>query len=253
MTASSFTLAGTPVKCLPFPQPIIQPAWTPVIDDSGIMHSSDRGVSQDVYLSNVIFQGPENEINIIANLINSNRGTITLSAFNVQLFSPNVDHTGSISCSIETPIKLRKQLVFGNPYHVYILEVVFRALSPALLSPTPSLSKLKLNHGFTADHLTAMNKDYTYSQSPIYEDKNDDPGYFNGLFVQNIADMQAILAYFLVTSRGASFTFPTISGLTYPFGYSRGTGPFKVANYSMKLQRKNLNRYTLLLELKESI
>jgi len=250
--SSSLTISSAKIKVRPWPQFILKPAINFIQNSKGYWTGSDRGAAQDIYESYLTFQGSDTTINNLNTALNAARESISLSGFNTDIFLPNVDQTGSVTASI-TDFGQRKQLQFnGVAASVFETTVGFRAISPAILSTTPSLSSLRLQEGWEGDHSTEIAKGFSLTQAASYADRNSDSGKFVGRFSQSTTELKAILAYLLVTVRGVSMVFPTLSGVTYPFGVSKGVGPFNVVVYSIQVQRQNLNRWTLTLDLREA-
>jgi hypothetical protein len=147
----------------------------------------------------------------------------------------------------------RKQIQFaGVGGSVLDVSLTFRALSPSVLGTTPSLSTLRLQEGWEGDHTTEVAKSFSLNQTAFYADRQSDIGKFTGMFSQTTTELKAILAYILVTARASSFTFPTLSGVTYPFGIAKGSGPFNCKIKDFKISRKNLNRWSIMIEFVEA-
>lgn len=249
---SSLSISGTGYKIRPWPQFIIKPAILWAQSSSGYWTGSDRGAAQDIYESNFTVQTTDTTMNALQTAINAARESITLSGFNTDIFSPNVDQTGSITASI-IDFGERQQLKFAtSSTSVHSLELTFRAIAPTLLGTTPSLSTLRLQEGWTGDHTYEVAKAFSQNQTAFYADRKSDIGKFTGMFSQTTTELKAILAYILVTARASSFTFPTFAGVTYPFGVARGSGPFNCRIKDFKISRKNLNRWALMIEFVEA-
>jgi hypothetical protein len=249
---SSLTIAGTAYRCRPWPVPSIQPAIAWVQNSAGEWTGSDRGAAQDIYSAEVTFTDTDAQIDSLKTILNANREGLTLSALQAEVFAPNVNHTGSISCSV-VDFGVREHVQWAGPSNnVQSLAVTFQALSPPLLTTTPSLATLRLQTGYSGDHSWTAGRNFSLDQTAAYSDHRSDVGLFRGRFQQTRAEAQAILRYLLVTARAASFTLPTFSGVTYPFGVSRGTGPFTCRVPKFGVSRKNLNRWILDIEFAES-
>ncbi len=247
----SVLVSGVPFKVRPWPKPSIQPAIQWIQDASGTWNGSDRGASQDVYEAEVTFTDTDARINALQTLLNTYREGITLSGFNAPIFSPNVDHTGSIACTV-VDFGVRERVQWATTSNnIMTVTVVFRAISPTLLGTSPSLSSLKLQEQFSGDHSWSIGKGFSYSQVAAYSDHRSDVGVFRGVFQQTTAQTQAILAYLLTTARASAFTLPTFPGVTYPFGIARGAGPFQCRVVRFSVSRKNLNRWLLEIEFSE--
>lgn len=243
-------IAGTSYKIQPFGQPKIERAikWTSA---GGYPYGSDRGAAQDVYYGSVRFMNTEAIIDNLQNTLDANREGLTLSSFDAageDLFGPEVSYAGSISTTV-VDMGVRSHPFFTK---VSLLEVTFRAISPTLRGTTPSLSALRVQEGWDGDKATAVVKSFAYDQTAFYHDSKADEGKFRASFLQKPADARAILGYLLVTARAAAFTFPTIAGVTYPFGRPKGAGPFNAKCTGLAFERANLNRWKLDLEFSEA-
>lgn len=234
----------------PWPTITILPAIQWIQDSAGYWNGSDRGASQDAYEATAVFSGTEGTINALEANLDYFREAIELNNFIAPLFAPNVDHTGTIN-AVVLGVK-RTQIQFGNPTHIYALEVRFRAIATTLLSTTPSLATLRVQDGFDASHSYESPKAFTYGQTAVYGDRRSDIGTFEATFSQKTAEVQAILAYLLTTARANSVAFPAaLSTVAYPWGRTRGAATnCKVIGFT--LARKNLNRWTLKIKFTEA-
>lgn len=253
MAGESLLVSGSAYNVAQWPETPIARSILWEQDAAGYWNGSDRGAAQDVYQAECVFVDKESTINALETTLDAAREGITLSGFTAPVFAPNVDHTGSISATV---VKTkRKHLKFGVPAansQMYALEVAFRAISPTILSTTPSLSTLKLQESFDADQTYESLKAFSYNQTAFYADHRSDVGVFRGRFRQKLAQIQAILGYALVTARGGSFAFPNI-GVTYPFGISRGAyGTKNCKIKSLSISRRNFVFWDLTLELVEA-
>lgn len=248
---SSVTIGGTSFRVRQWPEYRIEPAIKWVRDGAGNWHSSDRTHAQDIYGTKLDFVDTEDKINSLANILNSNRNTITLSGFNFDAFPPNVNQTGSITCAFTVDSQKRRVQVSTNVEDVYSLSVDFRAIGATVLGTTPSLSTLRLVESITPDHSWDIGRSWTKSGAHAYADYGTDVGILRAGFSQTTTELKAILAYLLTTARGASITLPTFTGLDYPFGYSRGTGTFSAKILNFDISRRNLNRWGLNIDFAE--
>lgn len=251
--AQSLLVAGAAYNVRQWPKPIIEPAIQWIQDSSGNWNGSDRGADQDVYEAEVVFFDTEANIDALMATLEANREGLTLSAFATPIFSPEVDHTGSISATVIS-MGPRRHLAYasGGKGGVYDLPVTFRALSPTLLGTSPSLATLKLQEGFEGDASFEVGKAFTYSQASVYSDHGSDVGRFVGTCRQQTSQIQAILAYLLVTARAASVAVPTLGNVGYAWGISRGA-PTNCRVKSFSLTRVNFVFWDLRLELVESV
>lgn len=249
---ASLTIGGTAYDCLPWPKPKIYPAIDWVKNSANNWRGSDRGVAQDLYETTINFKDTEAVINSLETVLEANREGITLSAFLVDCFSPTVDHTGSITCAVMDFGRRKQTMMSTSHTNLLELEVRFRAISPTILaSPSASLSGLMLQQGWEAGRDVTADVDFSHTQVAAYADARRDAGTFKASFLQTKATLQAILRYLMVTARASAFTLPTFSGVTYPFGVPRGTGPFNCKAREFSFSRKNLNRWDLQISFAE--
>jgi hypothetical protein len=93
---------------------------------------------------------------------------------------------------------------------------------------------------------------FTYSGDVVHHDLRDDVGECRLTFEQTEDEMKAILNYLVGSGRSAAFTFPSL-GIPYPFGVSRGAGPFSCRATEFSVTRKSLNRWGLTVKFVEEI
>ena len=250
---ASVTIGGTALNIRPFAAPSISRAILWDQNSAGYWMGSDRGAAQDIYSTSLVIQATDSTFNTIQTTVNSNREGVTLSAFLTDVFAPTVDQTGSVSCSI-LDFGERKHIAFaGAAAGVFGVTLGLRAISPTLLTPTPSLATLRLLEGWEGDHTTEIGKGFAYDQTATYSDRKSDVGAFTGRFSQTTTELKAILAYIMVTARAAAFVMPTLSGASYPFGVAKGNGAFNVKIKDFSFTRANLNRWNLMIKFVESV
>lgn len=250
--ASSVVVADQPVLVRQWPTPIIRPSIQWIQDATGNWNGSDRGATQDIYETEVVFFDTQDNIDSLMQTLDENREGISLSNFAVPFFSPEVSHTGTISAAVVS-LGPRRHLAWGAASRwVYELPVTFRAISPTLLGTSASLSTLKLQDGFEASASYEVGKAFTYGQTGVYADRRSDIGRFIGRFRQQTSQAQAILAYLLTTARASAVTFPSLGGVTYPWGVNRGT-PANCKVKSFSIRRVNLVFWDLEIEFVESV
>lgn len=250
--AFSVTIAGTsyPVQC--WPKPTIAPAIQWQQDAAGFWGGSDRGASQDVYETELLFAGPESTINALEQALDANREALTLSGINTPLFAPNIDHTGSLSVAVVDQPD-RQQVQYGTAAHVYAMTVKLHAIAPPKLSTTPSLAGLRPVDGFKATNTYESPKVFSMNQTAFYGDHRSDSGSLDVDLVQDLAHTQAILAYALTTARASAVAFPVALSavIAYPWGRDRGS-PTNCMFKGLSLSRMNLNRWKIHLSLVEA-
>lgn len=194
---------------------------------NGNYRASDRGASQDIYETDVVFYGTEEVINTLQETLEENRESVNLTGFSDYIFAPIVDHTVETIVATITTQNLRKMKAFaGETTGMWELAVTFQIVeNPALSYPTPSLSGLVLQMESEQDKTFTSMKSRTYEGEVGYQDLNVDSGVFRAKFIQTTAQAQAMIAYFIVTARSGIVSFPTIGGVAYPFGIVRGALP----------------------------
>jgi cytochrome c556 len=246
---ASVTIGGTVYNFRPWPEMTVTRAIRWAVNSAGNRMGADRGVAMDTHESVVKFIDTETNINSLISVLNSNRETVDLTSFQTDVFIPEVNHTGTITCAHEI-IGERKR-VFHATTAVYEMDVKFRAIAPTLIGTSASLSSLRIQESPTADQTWSLGRAFSETGAQFYADHKRDNGALKATFSQTTTQMKAILSYLLTTSRAATITLPTFSGLTYPFGYLRGTGPFNAKALSFSVKRNNLNRWTLDIEFAE--
>lgn len=247
----SVTIGTGSYNMLQWPTSRVIPSilWTQ--NAAGYWMGSDRGAAQDIYEADCVFVDKEYVINELATVLEEHRESLALEGLPTSVFSPNVDHSGTLTVTAKS-IR-RRHIQYGVPSatsQVYALEVTFRAISPTLLATTPSLSTLKLQEGFEASPSYEMGKAFSFDQTAFYTDHGSDIGRFEGVFRQTTAQARAILAYLLTTARANAVTFPSI-GVTYPFGVSRGPLPMNCKVKSFEISRQNFVFWDLKIEFVE--
>lgn len=249
---ASLILASTAVNCLAWPKPTIRPAiaW---MDDSGMYpNACDEGASLDEYETEITVHAIQSELDTLTSTLDANREGITLSGMTTDIFAPNVNHSGSISASVIDP-GFRAHKAFANVgAGVHAITIRLRALAPALVSATPTLAGLLLQPHWQGDHIRQVAKAFTYGNTLVANEVRADAGRFVGQFLQTQTQMQSILAYLLTTARGNSFVMPTWPRCTYPFGLTKGAGPFNVVAHSFKFSRASLSRWNLEIDFREA-
>ncbi len=175
-----------------------------------------------------------------------------MTGFTEEVFAPNVDHSGDIDAAIVSmkPRRDAGQNAAGG--QMYEFSVKLRAIAPPLLSTTPSLAALRIQYGVEADKSYTSGKAFTYSGAAIYGDKRADIGSYPGKFLQTKAELQAILAYILITARATEITFPSL-GVTYPFGVVRGGLPKSAKIVSFSFSRKDFIMWNLSITFAENV
>jgi len=251
--ADSVTIAGVATKIRPWAIPVIKPAITWVQDAKGFWHGSDRGAAQDVYETTILVQVSETLMDTLqGTFYSTSRELVNVTAINTDFFAPTVDQSGTVSSTI-VDFGQRKHLQFaGASISLQDISMTVRAVSPTLLTPTPSLATLKIQEGWEGDASREIAKGFAYDRTPSYNDRASDAGRFVGRFSQTTVQLKAILAYIMVTARASSFAFPTLAGVPNPFSVSRGSLPVNVNIVDFSFSRANLNRWNLTIDFREA-
>lgn len=248
MSEQTFQIDGYPFRARQFPKPKVDWGVTWIASKSKNKHASDRGAGQDIYETEFTLYDQEAYLNAWqVNLAANARGVVGISGFGESIFAPNVDHTGSINCAIKV-IGFRKATAFvAGGSEMYEMNVHARAISPPLLSTTPSLATLRMQHGFEADKSYEARTGFSYDQHAFTTDTGDDIGVYNGVFLQTTAELQAILAYIFGVARASVITLPSVisSAVPYPFGIVRGAGPFQSRITKFTFSRRDFLMWNL--------
>lgn len=233
----NITLGETNYHVLRWPKIKISWALDWMRDSALYWNANDRGIAQDIYKSSISFYAKESVINQLSIDLQVNRENPTfLFTDKSFIFGPHVDYRNNINCQIST--RKRKHTSFASPNSgMYILDVDLTAIAPPMLTFASSLSSLKPQDGFEADSSFEVGNVMTYNQTPLTHDARSDIGEYNGVFKQTTAQMQAILYYILNTARGNTIAFPTLGGVTYPFGVNKGGLPLNCKIRSWELNR----------------
>ena len=253
----SLAVGGFACYAQQWPKPVIIPAIDYLPTSSGKTKATSRGASQDVYQTTLTFQDVEDNINALESTIDIYRLGDNLTLMDVPVFSPEVNHTGTIACTV-FDFGRRKQLSIATNQtyptnNLVTLDVVFRAISPALIGTTPSSSGLRLISGWEMYRDVKIGKSFTYSQVPEYADNTSDAGCFNPTYSLDITKLRAVLAYLLTTGRTTPFAMANFQGpVKYPFGVPKGNGSFNCLCKKIQIERKNVNRWNLSLSLCEA-
>jgi hypothetical protein len=192
---------------------------------NGNYYATDRGESSDIYNSSISIYGKENVINNCIEQFESNRLSddhiLLLSELNEgeKIFGADVYHSGEIQATILT-ISDRIQKTWKG----YKLDLTLRHLSPSFVESASFPSLLHLDIGYTGTAKVALNKFDSYAGTFTYADDQSNTGIFEGAFFFTDTEMINARSY-IRTQRGGNFTITNISGVTYPFGPTRGTYP----------------------------
>lgn len=209
-------------------KPLTAPAikWHPVGD--GNWKGVDRGASEDVYESQMVFKGPVAELSTLETVINSNRETFSVTcSTGEEIFGAEIDYSSALTVSPVNYGKIQK-VSFAE----YSMPLRLRLVgSPSKVSTSPSLGNLRLAQWrWSPNSDYDMTKLFTYDGTGNYLDYERDEGVFSATFKQTQTEMEAIRRYLLETARNntiSSFDFSNI-GVDRPFGQRVASSTFDV-------------------------
>ncbi len=239
MSAFSFTIYGINAKIRVYPPSPwdrnIQ--WVPMA--GGSAPGIDRGAAGDVHIADVTFFGTRDEVETLQAAIDADRGVQTISNLHCQLFDPLIDHTQTITAYISTGTTEQTDFVQGEG-GFYEFRASLRAVSYSKVATIASLLSLRLRGKFQAGHTDAVFPRWSYGNIPSPADASNAVGTWSQEFYQNNSESEAILKYF-DSVRGKAFAFPTLPGVTYPFGVSMGALPLYCHAPVVQYRRANLH------------
>lgn len=222
----------------PLTMPAIQ--WQRLAD--GNWTARDRGASEDVFESDIIFYGEEADISAVETYFHSNRNTVSIACASAgeEIFGADISHSGTLT-AIVTSYGPSQRVSFSG----FIFPVRLRLVSPSTTG-TAAITSLRLaGYKYEAYSEFDLRRFFTYDRTAYHFDGATDPGYFKGVFRQTTSEMQAIRRYLLSTARTASVSFPSF-GVSEPFGQRMGTGPFTVKAVAWEdLGRRNFADWEL--------
>ena len=163
--------------------------WTQ--SGSGNWTGSDRGVSEDVYESNISFRGTFAELTLLDTALRGNRENFNITCgTGEEIFGAEIDYTGSLGVTVTKYTPMRR-----NSYSSYSMDLTLRLLSPSFQSLSPSLDGLILGYEYTANSGHDIYNQFTYDGTADYKDHGTDPGIFEAVFIQTNAEMKLIRRY----------------------------------------------------------
>jgi len=207
-------------------RPVTAPSIKWIRKADGNWSASDRGASEDVYEAEIVFRGPEAELNDLESVLDSNKENFSITCgTGEEIFGADIDYSGSLDITVvdySSPNPSREDFAF------WTMGLKLRLFSPSFVGTAGSLSTLKLSQ-FSYDAYSEFDnqKVFTYDGTAYYNEEDTEPGIFSASFKQTQSQAEAIRRYILSTNRSGAFTFPSI-GVDYPFGQRAGTGPFSV-------------------------
>jgi len=191
---------------------------------NGSWRGSDRGAAEDVFEAAVTFEGPRSELEDLETFLDNNRRNFDATfGEGEEVFGADIDYSSSIQITV---VEYGEIMQLG--FDKWGMPLKLRAKSPSFLSVSGSLDCLRLS-SFASSQFSEFDitKQFTYDELAYFNDHASDPGFFHGEFTQTTFEMKQIRRYFLDTIRnGSDSPFPDFGGITTPFGYREGTGPF---------------------------
>lgn len=182
--------------------------------DIGSWSAYDRGVSADAYFGTFDVRGSRTAIdNLAVALEGANREQITVSFSSGEpVFGPDVTAT------LATVVKYPRQVRVGYGY--WALDgITLRAISPSFASIFPSLSAMRLlRNRYESTTDWRIRKHFSINGTAVYTDRRADFGTFKATFRNTNSEYQLIRRTILEHYRASVITFPSIQGITYPWG-----------------------------------
>ena len=211
---------------------------------NGNWRGNDRGASEDIFEANVIFQGDRDALEDLEGVLDSNRNEFSATfGDGEEVFGADIDYSSALQVTVIDYGKIQQLGL-----HKWGMNLKLRAYQPTFLTVTESLSCLRLS-SFLSDQYSDydITKQFTYDEVSYFNDHAADPGFFEGEFTQTNYEMKQIRRYLLNTLRnGSASPFPDFGGITTPFGYREGTGPFTFRVIEWQdLGRPNLVDWTI--------
>ena len=206
-------------------RPVTTPAikWTQL--SNGNWTASDRTSVEDVYESEVIFQGTFAELTDLETSLGNNRTDfICFCSDGEEIFGADISYTTQFTVTV-TKYGTIKQTGFK----LFQMAIKLRMITPVFKTAAADFSKLRLSsHANTRTHEFDITKKFSYNQIGYSVDHEVDAQTFSGHFTQTTAEMGPIRRYLLTTARTAAVSFPSFGNITYPFGYRAGNSSFNV-------------------------
>ena len=188
---------------------------------NGAIIGEDLGATYDVYTSDVIFEGTQSDMVLLdVNIFGANRETHELTCgVGEEIFGPEVDYSSPLDV-VATQVGEIERVSFG----LYHMRINFRGIA-LTTTGTASLATLRPSKwAWEKGPVRDIGVHFTYTSTALYTDRNADIHLFRAEFTQTSAEYQAIRRYFNVTARAATFVFPSIGGISEPFGPAIGSG-----------------------------
>ena len=194
----------------------------------GNYNAVDRGADSDIYDAEVEIYGTESVVDNVINVLNENRtgeyNYLYMASFNSgeKIFGCNVDYTSSI-----TAIVLSVSKKVQRTWKGFSTLVKFRASSPTFTGVGTLPTFKNLEYGYIGDTTTTIVKLDSYTNIYEFQDRQNDSGIFEGVFVLSNSDMEDLRNYIRV-QRGNTISITSVSGVGQMFGEKRGSYPYNV-------------------------
>ena len=182
---------------------------------------TDRSYTADKYDASIRLYGKETDMMHFITQIEANRvaatgaNQITLTNFNSQehIFGADLIYSGNIYATAF--MERRGQKTWRGFEQPLKLSACLPLSFPMGDGSLPPFRRVEV--GYDADADREIKKQDTYKRIFFYSDRSSDAGTFTGTFI--FTDREMIkLRRFIATTRGESFSMPTISGVDHPFG-----------------------------------
>lgn len=223
--------------------PRTSPAIHWVKTSDGNFSAEDRGVSEDVFEADIVFNLKESELITLESELGTVGGgneaareqlNITLSE-GEEIFGADIDISGTLAVSVVDYGEIAR-----NSFQSFSMPLRLRLITPSYTG-SASIANLRIaDNRYAANSAFDLRKLFAIDGSLSVLDGETDPGIFKAVFRQTQTEMKAIRRYLLTTARTASVSFPSSIGVSEPFGQRMGAGPFTCKVISWRdLGRKN--------------
>ncbi len=253
MSTYSFTLdSEIDVRVKPFPTPkwVQKIEWIKLGD--GSYAPRIRPSSGDLHETEITIFGLRDEVEAIQLWIDTHPQVVSLTSINTFLFVPLINHGASLSVFITTNRTEQLKFVGDAQGGYYELRATMRAVSYSITNTVGSLTTLRQRSSFKAGHDFVIAPRWSYKGVPTPANPGTTQGEFDEEFYQDTLEAEAILKFFHV-NRGKAFLFPTLPGLTYPYGQLKGSVPGVYCHATdIEVRRANLKYWFIRPSLPEA-
>lgn len=210
-------------------KPVTLPSikWTQV--SNGNYRGSDRGISEDIFESEMNFRGTLAELTTLETELNTNRDefSATLST-GEEIFGMDLDYSNPYTVTVIKYGKIRKVA-----FKVFEMSLRLRLAETPSFTGSAAISGLrKTSHQDIRESVYDIDRAFTYDRTSFYTDYNSaskqGAGTYRANFLQRNSEMKSIRRYLLTTARANNISMPSFDDMDYPFGTVAGSGPFTV-------------------------